>query len=127
MPTKPVCYPRALPQIPAEGPLNSSQILDLGLHLNHEQRAVPVTIRDHIDPTMGPLALDLHLPLDNPSGHRQPPGEKGNAVRVSAIALPSPICKKWGFELDLCADLQCVEQPTDRCQVGPLDPSSLDP
>jgi hypothetical protein len=107
----------ALRLVPAERSLNLAEVVDLGLHLDHEQDARPMIEREEVDPARAEASSDLDLGDHLPTHALEPPRDEGDTRRVDAVALASAIREERNVKRELDTATEGLGETFQRRQI----------
>jgi hypothetical protein len=80
-------------RVPTELPLDRTDVCQLGLHLDHEERSPFSVPCKKIDPAREAVRTDLHFPLNAPAQGPQPSFDVCHALGMGAIASPATVAE----------------------------------
>jgi hypothetical protein len=78
-------------RVPTELPLDRTDVRELGLHLDHEERSSLSVPCKQVDPSREAVGTDLDFALHAPATSPQPPFDVCDALGVGAIPEPAAV------------------------------------
>jgi hypothetical protein len=117
LPTNGPCGVPTRAHVPTDAPEDPPEVVDLGLDLDHQQRAVRCPVRQHVDPPAEPTLADLHLRSNLPAALLELSRYVAAAPSVDQVVLLSATCQSDRVRVDRHPDPEQIQGGTRQSDV----------